>query len=453
MKAELQHFFGTLTGRLVKSAALWSLAALAVGGFVLSLVFKSYVLSDVDKRLNLLIDSMVGVSEISPEGILRFGRPLSDQRFMIPESGQYWQISEAGKDPFRSRSLWDFELTPDVSHRSFSLKYYETAGPGGQTLRVAERDIILPQSDRLFHYQVATDMAEVHAAIDEFNGLLVSALALIMLTVTTALVVQVSYGLKPLRRLGRSLTDVRTGKENRIHGDWPQDLQPLAQEINALIEQNEKLVDRARTHVGNLAHALKTPLAVIQNEVEGKSDVAAKRIGSQSKLIHEHIDHHLKRARIAGGGSGAGLLIKERLEKIIKAVAVTTRDKGIDYQLNCAENLRFDGEKEDFDEVLGNLIDNAGKWAGSKVTITATKIPENPRRSFMEICVEDDGPGVGGEDIDTLFERGRRLDERMPGTGLGLAIVRDIVEMYGGQARLESANPHGLKAILRLPAK
>jgi len=453
VRAELRHFFGTLTGRLLKSAALWSIAALAVGGLVLSLVFRSYVLSDVDNRLSLLIDSMVGVSEISPEGVIRFSRPLSDQRFMTPESGQYWQINEAGQEPFRSRSLWDFELTPDVSHRSFSLKYYETDGPDGQTLRIAERDIILPQSDRLFHFQVGTDMAEVTAAIAEFNWLLVSALGLIMVTVTTALVLQVSYGLRPLRKLGRSLIEIRTGKENRIKGDWPQDLQPLAQEINALIEQNEKLVDRARTHVGNLAHALKTPLAVIQNEVEGLSDKSAKRIYSQSKLIHEHVDHHLKRARIAGGGTGAGLPIKDRLQKIIKAVAVTTHEKDVDYQLDCPETIKFDGEKEDFDEILGNLIDNAGKWTEAKVKITAAMVTENLRRPFMEIRVEDDGPGVGSEDIDTLFERGRRLDERVPGTGLGLAIVRDIVEMYGGQAMLESVNPHGLRAVLRLPAK
>lgn len=453
MISRLKYFFGTLTGRLLKSALLWSVAALAVGGLLLSLVFKSYVLNDVDSRLNMLIDSMVGVSELSPEGLLRFSRPLSDQRFMTPESGQYWQISEEGQDPFRSRSLWDFELTPDVSHRSFSLKFYEASGPDGQILRVAERDSILPESDRIFHFQVATNMADVHAAIAEFNWLLLSALGLIMLTVTMSLVLQVSYGLRPLRKLGRSLSAIRTGQANRIEGDWPQDLQPLAQEMNALMEQNEQLVDRARTHVGNLAHALKTPLSVIQNDVEGADDERSKRIQTQSRLIREHVDHHLKRARIAGGGSGAGLPIKDRLEKIIKAVAVSTRDKGVTYDLQCPDDCRFDGEKEDFDEVLGNLIDNAGKWATGHVTVAAEKLKDSPRRPMMEIRVSDDGPGVPAEDIDTLFERGKRLDERVPGTGLGLAIVRDIVEMYGGQARLAHAASGGLMAVLRLPAK
>lgn len=435
------------------SAILWSLAALAIGGLTLSFVFRSYVLDDVDKRLSMLVDSMVGVSEISPEGIIRFSRPLSDQRFMTPESGQYWQISEVGQDPFRSRSLWDFELEPDLNHRSFSLQFSEVEGPGGQTLRVAERDIILPDSDRIFHYQVATDMGEIQAAIANFNWMLISALGLIMLTVTLALVIQVSYGLRPLRRLGRSLSSIRAGHETRIEGEWPQDLQPLAQEINALIEQNEQLVDRARTHVGNLAHALKTPLSVIQNDVDGASDEHGQRIAVQARLIREHIDHHLKRARIAGGGSGAGLPIQERLEKIIRAVAVSTAEKGIKYRLECPAHLHFDGEKQDFDEVLGNLIDNAGKWAETRVHITAFSIPDSPRRPMMEITVRDDGPGVPDDQLDQLFERGKRLDERVPGTGLGLAIVRDIVEMYGGQARLEHAEPNGLKAILRLPAK
>lgn len=453
MISNVRHFFRTLTGRLLASALLWSVAALAVGGFILSLVFKSYVLNDVDKRLSLLIDSMTGVAELSPKGLLRFSRPLSDQRFMTPESGQYWQISEEGQPPFRSRSLWDFELKPEVTHRSFSLKFYEAQGPGGQMLRVAERDSILPNSDRVFHFQVGTNMADVRAAIAEFNWLLVSALGLIMLTVTMSLVLQVSYGLRPLRKLGKSLTDIRAGKENRIEGEWPQDLQLLAQEINALMEQNEQLVDRARTHVGNLAHALKTPLSVIQIDVENAVDERDKRIKTQSRLIREHIDHHLKRARIAGGGSGKGLPIKDRLRKIIKAVEVATREKGVTYDLQCPDDCRFDGEKEDFDEVLGNLIDNAGKWATGHVSVVAEKLQDSARRPMMEIRVTDDGPGVPAEDIDTLFERGRRLDERMPGTGLGLAIVRDIVEMYGGEARLAHAPSGGLMAVLKLPAK
>lgn len=453
MRAGLRQFFNGLTGRLLMSATLLSVASLAVGGTVLSFVFYTYVLADVDERLELFMDTMVGISEISPEGVLRFNRPIFDQRFTTPYSGLYWQISEVGQEPFRSRSLWDYELETDLTHRSFSLKFMEAEGPDGQTLRLAERDIILPEADRVFHYMVATDTAEINAAVEQFNYLLVSALGAIMATVTLALVLQVRFGLKPLRRLGYSLSQIRAGKETRIEGDYPYDLRPLAQEVNALMEQNEQLVHRARTHVGNLAHALKTPLSVIQNDVEGASDDRSIRIRKQTRLIREHVDHHLKRARIAGGGSGPGLPISERLEKLVHAVEVMTRSKGIMYDLSCDDVLRFDGEKEDFDEVLGNLIDNAGKWAESRVMVTATPIESDNPRAFMEILVEDDGPGVPDSDLDTLFERGRRLDERVPGTGLGLAIVRDIVEMYGGKARLERSELGGLCAVLCLPAK
>ncbi|WP_417451813.1 ATP-binding protein [Kordiimonas sp.] len=447
------RFFRSLTGRLLLSAVLWSAAALAVGGMLLSFAFRTYVLTDIDRKLEMMIDTMVGVSEISPEGVLRFNQPLLDQRFAAPYSGWYWQISEEGRQAFRSRSLWDFELVPDLTNRAFSLRLSEVAGPDGQGLRVAERDIILPEADRIFRYQVATDTAEVREAIAHFNWLLMGALAFIMLTVSLALVIQVAYGLRPLRNLRRSLTEVRNGHKERIDGDWPEDLWPLAQEINALVDQNEKLVERARTHVGNLAHALKTPLSVIMNEVDGDTSKKGQAIALQAKNIRDHVDHHLKRARIAGGGTGPGLPIRERVEKIGRAIERLNRDKALEVTVVCDDALKFDGEKEDFDEILGNIVDNAGKWASSKVMISATRAEEGLRRAYMDIRVEDDGPGVPAKERETLFERGKRLDEHVPGTGLGLAIVRDIVELYGGHAYLEEARMGGLAVVMRLPAK
>lgn len=420
---------------------------------MLSLAFRNYVLSDVDEKLEMLIDTMVGISEVSPDGVLRFNQPLLDQRFATPYSGWYWQISEQGQDPFRSRSLWDYELSPDLDVRAFSLRLGEAGGPDGQTLRVAERDIILPEADRIFRYQVATDTAEVREAIKEFNWLLMSALGLIMLTVSLALVIQVAYGLRPLRNLRRMLVKVRSGSSSRIDGDWPEDLKPLAQEINALIDQNEKLVARARTHVGNMAHALKTPLSVIKNEVEGETDGKGKAIATQVSSIQQHIDHHLKRARIAGGGSGPGLPVGERVEKIARAIERLNIEKGVSVAVNVEAGLTFDGEKEDFDEVLGNIVENAGKWAKSQILITAGRLQEGGRRPFMLLRVDDDGPGVPESEMETLFERGRRLDEQMPGTGLGLAIVRDIVELYGGAASIEKSPAGGLSVVLKLPAK
>lgn len=452
-----QRFRASLTGRLLFSAFVWSSAALIVGGIVLSFAFRSYVLTDVDQRLELLLDTLVGISEVSPDGQFRFNQTLTDQRFMTPYSGWYWQVSEQDMSPLRSRSLWDFELNSDHEQRNFALRYSIIEGPDGQTLRQAEHDIILPEAERVFHYQVATDMAEVQAAIDRFNWLLFSALALILATVTLALVLQVSYGLRPLRRIRRDLADVRAGRSDKLMSAdetrMPEDLKPLVDEINGLIDQNDKLVQRARTHVGNLAHALKTPLTIVQNEVDGKGDEGAKLIARQVKDIRVHVDHHLKRARIAGGGTGPGLPVAERIEKLANAVQAIAGDKPVSIQVDCPEGVSFDGEKEDFDELLGNIIDNAAKWARSAVSIHVVRFDEGLRRPMVEITVEDDGPGVPEKEREALFNRGTRLDERVPGTGLGLAIVRDIADMYGGNASLGTAALGGLAVTILLPAK
>lgn len=451
------RFSGSLAGRLVLSAVVWSFVALLVGGFVLSFAFRSYVLTDVDKRLELLLDTLVGISEVSPDGEFRFNQPLADQRFMTPYSGWYWQVSADAMEPVRSRSLWDFALDAQHEQRTFSLRYSLANGPDGQQLRLAEHDIILPEAEQVFHYQIATNMAEVQAAINRFNWLLFSALALILFTVTLALVLQVSYGLRPLRQIKRDLGDVRAGRVARLASaddqTLPQDLKPLVQEINGLIDQNDKLVQRARTHVGNLAHALKTPLSVIQNSVDGDDSENARIIARQAKDIRVHVDHHLKRARIAGGGTGVGLPVCERIKKLVSAVEVIAGDKQLETTVNCDATLMFDGEKEDFDELLGNLLDNAAKWAASKVDVTVMRREKNLRRPILQITISDDGPGVPADQHDGLFDRGKRLDEQVPGTGLGLAIVRDIADMYGGSVKLGAAQLGGLQVALTLPAK
>lgn len=454
---KVARFIGSLTGRLVISAVVWSFVALVVGGIVLSFAFRSYVLTDVDKRLELLLDTLVGISEVSPEGQFRFNQPLADQRFVTPYSGWYWQVSAEGMGPMRSRSLWDFAFEPLHEQRSFSLRYSIADGPDGQQLRLAEHDIILPEAEQVFHYQIATNMAEVQAAINRFNWLLVSALAVILIALTLALVVQVSYGLRPLRQIKRELGDVRAGRASKLAsaGDsrLPQDLKPLVDEINGLIEQNDKLVQRARTHVGNLAHALKTPLSVIQNSVDGDDSERGTTIARQARDIRVHVDHHLKRARIAGGGTGVGLPVRERINKLSKAVAVIAGDKKLKISIDCDAGIKFDGEKEDFDELMGNLLDNAAKWAKSEVSVTVVRKEKGLRRPMLDITIDDDGPGVPADKRDSLFDRGKRLDEQVPGTGLGLAIVRDIADMYGGNVKLDAADIGGLSARLTLPAK
>ena len=382
-------YLTTLTGRLILAAVVWSTLALLVGGYVLSLAFREYVLADTDARLEGLMDTMVGIAEVSPDGVLRFSRPLIDQRFATPYSGLYWQISEQGHSSFRSRSLWDYELAPDLEAKYFSPLISEMTGPDGQMLRIIEQDIILPEADRIFRFMVATDNASITGAIDRFNGLLIRSLTVILAVYSLALIVQVRFGLRPLRHIRRRLQAIRQGKEYRLGHDWPEDIAPLAVEVDALIDQNEKLVERARTHVGNLAHALKTPLSVIKNGLEGSAD---KALSSQVDTIKTHIDHHLKRARIAGGGSGPGIAILPRIEKLSQAVSLMYPDKNLSITVEVPADMLFDGEKQDFDEVLGNLIENAGKWAAATVHITASNAPDTLRRPYVDIYISDDGP-------------------------------------------------------------
>ncbi len=442
---------GTLTSRLLLSALVSSVLAMAVGGVILSLSFRAYVRGDMDRELVSFLNSMVGVSEIGPDGIIRFSGPLFDQRFQKPYSGWYWQISEAGQPPFRSRSLWDFELTPRLDTRQFSVAYHSHAGPDGQQLRVVEQDLTLPEADRVFRFQVATDIATSEAAIRRFDGLLVIALAGIALTITVIMALQTVFGLRPVRILRARIADIRSGRADRIEGDWGTDLEPVAEEVNELIVHNQKLIGRARTHVGNLAHALKTPLSVLANEAA--SDTPDRPMMQQQvRSIQRHVDHHLKRARIAGGGSGPGVDTKDRLTKLIAAIARMNDDRGTAFTADLAADLFFAGEVEDFDEVAGNVIDNAGKWAQSAVRIRTQRV-QRAGRDMVRLSVGDDGPGVPADQRSTLFERGQRLDEQVPGTGLGLAIVRDIVELYGGDAQVGESPLGGLEVILLLPAK
>jgi len=450
----LFKFFRTLTGRLVLFAVSGSALALIIGGLILSAAFHDSLIEDIDRRLERQIDILVGISQVGLDGKLSFIRPITDEQFTQPYSGFYWQVSVEGSDAMRSRSLWDYELTPDLSHRDFMIDFTELAGPDGQILRVAEIDAILPEDDqdRVFRYMVAIDMAPVKIASARYDRLLALALGIIMFVVAVGMIAQVFYGLMPLKNLRSSLGRVIEGRSRYIEGEWPEDLEPVADDINILIEKNEKLVDRARTHVGNLAHALKTPLAVIQNEVSGDTSKRGEAIVQNTRIIRDHVDHHLKRARISGAMGGPGVDVKDRLAKLVKAVSTMYAAKNIDFELLCPEGLRFAGEHEDFDEIMGNLIENAGKWTESKVHVRVVTVRKQ-RKSMIEITVDDDGPGVPAEDRATIFKRGKRLDERVPGTGLGLAIVRDITDMYEGSAKLDASEFGGLSAIITLPVK
>lgn len=455
MKTRPSRLFKSLTGRLLAAAGLWTMLVLGVGGFVLSYAFASYVKDDTESRLMSLLDNVIGLAEVGTDEQLHFTRPLSDQNFDTPYSGWYWQINEVGKDAMRSRSLWDEDISTDMDKARFELMFRQDAGPDEQILTIAERDIVFPEApERVFRFIIAADTATMRNAIYKFDRLLFWSLAIIALAIFASVIAQITYALKPIRSVRASLADVRKGLQSRVSDDLPDDLLPLSQEINALIDHNEKIIGRARTHVGNLAHALKTPLTVISNHAQESKDAKTREIlTSSSEQMLTHINHHLQRARIAGGGTGKGVAIEPVIESLVSAMQRLFSDKNLTFNCNIDDGLMFDGESEDLNEIIGNLIDNASKWANAHIDISAHKIMDSPRRAMFTLTIDDDGVGVEEALREQLFERGKRLDERVPGTGLGLNIVREIAELYGGQASLKASPSGGLRAVLILPSK
>jgi signal transduction histidine kinase len=288
----------------------------------------------------------------------------------------------------------------------------------------------------------------------EFNTTLFWSFLVLGLALIGAILVQVRIGLQPLRRVSEALARIRDGQARRLHGQFPTEIAPLAGELNSLIQHSEEVVARARTHVSNLAHFLKTPLSVLAAEADAHEKDAgaaplAEMVKRQVFAMRRQVDHYLARARAAGsldvlGNRTQVSAVMEDLARVIERIHAT---RGIRIEANCADEIYFRGERQDLEEMLGNLIDNGCKWAKSRVRVAASQIPGR-----LVLTVEDDGPGLSAEQRAQVGARGERLDESVPGSGLGLAIVRDISKLYGGFLALDASPLGGLLARLELPA-
>jgi signal transduction histidine kinase len=452
--------FGSLTVRLAVGSALWSVISLVAVGFILSSLFRGTVERAFDARLDTFLRALIRVSEVGPDGQLHMTTAsLGDPRFDQALSGWYWQVegphgvnSPPGPDA-RSHSLWEGELPAPLRVAPGVIARADIEGPDGQSLRVIAQDVMLPGSGLPFAFTVAGDRAEMQAEIDRFEGLLSGSLAGLGLGLILAIVTLVRFGLAPLRRVSQALAAIRSGRADRLRGRFPIEIQPLADELNALVEHNASLLERARRHVGNLAHALKTPISVLTNEAEAPSGPAADALRKQLGIMRAQVDHHLARARMAATG---GLLVsRTQVSGVIGDLARTLKriygERGIEIEVEAPQGLAFRGESEDFEELLGNLMDNACKWARSRIRVTAS-IEEKVGGARLALSVEDDGPGLSPEAVAKVSKRGMRLDENVPGSGLGLSIVRDLAELYGGTLALTRSPLGGLNAQLSLPA-
>ena len=435
---------------MIVIAALWITALLLIGGFALDRVLSRSIVDSFDNQLTFVLNSMIASSEIDPIGGVRFNRPPADQRFVEPYSGLYFQISGAGADTFPSRSLWDRRLRVNDTHADLKPHLYDSNefGPD-EPLRIAERDATLPGSKIRWRYQVAQSRQTINEQIHKLRSTLFWSFLALGVGLLALAALQTFYGLWPLRRVQREVSSIRSGEETRIGQDFPTEVQPLTEEINLLLAHSEEQAEEARRHAGNLAHALKTPLTVITNAATARSPDLADTVCREALVMRRQVDHHLARARAIGrrASAHARATVWESLEAVQRAVDRLHEHVTVDIAGDHRAQVRV--ERQDLDEMLGNLVDNAAKYGGGRVFVTV-----EPKGRTVDILVEDDGPGIPEVDRGSLFARGARLDTTgKPGTGLGLAIVRDVAEIYGGRVTLEeSEDLGGLLARLTLPA-
>ena len=431
-------------------AALWIGALLLIGGFALDKVLVASLTRNFDAQLGYVLNAMVVSADLGPQGEVRFTRSLGDQRFLEPYSGLYWQVSAKSQEPFPSRSLWDRRLTPDLDARRPEPFAYDSDEFGTEPLRVVERDVILPGAHTRFRFQVAESTATLDNQIAALRQTLVQFLGALGLGLLVLATLQATFGLWPLRRVRRAIAAIRSGAATRVPADFPDELAPMVSELNALLDHNEKQSEASRMHAGNLAHALKTPMSVLVNEARSPSADLPAAVLAQTAVMRRHVDHHLARARAIGrrAAVGARTDVWPSLEALQRTIARIHADRGVVVDIDGDKTATFRGERQDLEEMVGNLIDNAAKYGGGRVFVDVQQTA-----GMVEITVEDDGAGIPEPSRDAIFGRGARLDTSKPGTGLGLAIVRDVAEIYEGSVTLgTSPDLGGLKVTLDLPA-
>jgi len=455
--------FRLLAGTLVALAV-----ALVLAGLLLADLFRQHVLHQFSQTLTSQLDQITARLEFDASGQPQVDpQTLSDPRWVRPYSGLYWQIdgpSQAQqRGVLRSRSLWDATLNlPSDVLADGVVHVHEVAGPDGARLLLVERTITRADATATpWRLIVAADLADTAAALDRFNGVLAVSLASLALLLCAAALAQVAIGLAPLRTLQQTLAGVHAGSAQRLDGSFPSEVQPLVDDFNAVLDRNADVVTRARTQAGNLAHAIKTPLAamaqaaaVARQHPETGAELAAL-VEEQVGVARRHVDWHLARSRAAAalGLPGARVALQPVVSGLLRVLERVHGERGV--ALHCVPfeadlDLVFAGEVQDLQEILGNLLDNACKWAQHRVQIAATSTTAAGGRR-LQIVIDDDGPGIEAGRRDTVIARGARLDEAVPGSGLGLAIVSELVGLYGGSMKLGVAPMGGLRVSVELP--
>ena len=449
----------SLARRLALLAVGWSFAALVIAAVVLAILFQQAAQRRFDQTLDVLVDNLIAGSTIE-NGEVR-APPFTDQRALVPFSGRYWLIAEPDEQGRvralqPSRSLWDSQLQVPVDlverlrANTAEPVVYEAAGAQpGERVRAVARWAILHGRDQPLIFIFAEDRRPIDREVRNFTAATAIAFLLLGAGLIAAVIIQVRVGLRPLFRLRTEVADVRRGKADRLHGEYPTELRPLTDELNALVAHNQETVERQRTHVGNLAHALKTPISVMITEASQQPGPLSEVVTRQAEVMRQQVDHHLRRARAAARSQGPGerTSVPDVLDELARTLERIFGDKGVAIDWDAPDELHFLGERQDLLEIAGNAMENAAKWCKAKVRVRGE--PTDAERFVL--VIDDDGPGLAPEQREAVIRRGERLDETAPGSGLGLSIVDELARAYRGSLTLSDSPLGGLRLTVSLP--
>ena len=439
----------SLALRLFLSASVWIIFTLFSGGLLLSNVFRESTQKAFEDKLNFFMETLIGASRVDSTSSITVVSELGDPRFYRPYSGWYWQINEKSKTLVRSRSMWDQVFTLDKRLIGGRAKFIDEAlrqttqnnpGVSSQNLVVIQREISFPGMSTPITFMVSGNTNEFEKNISRYNNILVSSLVLLGLGLFVSVFLQVKFGLLPLEKIKNSLFKIRNGDATKLEDIYPTEVSPLAKEINTLLDHNEKIISRAKMNVGNLAHALKTPVAVIKNHITAKKNDDV--IDSQMIVIENYINKYLQKARASATSKlkKTKIDITEVIKKMRQIFKKINPELKIIFKSNN-EKFLIAGSEDDMDEIIGNVMENACKWTKTQVIIEIFKISKDQ----IKLCISDDGPGLPEKKMKEVFDRGFRLDEQTQGTGLGLNIVKDAVKNFSGSVWLEKSKFGGLK--------
>ena len=444
--------FRSLRLRLLAGAAAFVVVAIALSAIGLTYLFERHVERWANVELATDLDQVIAGIDAGPDGKLAVLRQPVDPRFQRALSGLYWQIAVEPDGPIlRSRSLWDFDIAlPAQREVDDKFATYDLPGPDRQSLHVLQRRIELPErlGRRTARVAVGIDDAELSAAVRRFAGALIPFLVVLGALLTAAAWAQVAIGLRPLAAMRGKLAAIGSGEARRLGGDFPDEVLPLAQEIDALLDARERQVEKARTRAADLAHGLKTPLQLLSSDAERLKakgeDELADEIHDIANSMRRHVERELVRARSGANAANASASVAAVAQRVVRVAERTPNGRRVAWMVDVPPGLLARIDAEDLTEALGNLAENAARHAHSTITLRA-----RAEEGVVVLAVIDDGPGIPPERAQEALRRGGRLDQR-GSAGLGLAIVGDIADAWGASLSIE-APAHGCRIVLRIP--